>query len=157
MAERLVVLVCGPPCAGKTTYAQEHAQPGDRVIDMDDIARELGSGEQWDHDFDIVTEAQRLWRERVAAITPRTHIRAWIIRCAPSVRERRMLARTTAATRMELLIPDMDTLTARAMQRPNPDETLDSIARWFARYQPGRVHLVAPVEGLPSAIHSEDW
>jgi hypothetical protein len=30
-----IVLVAGPPCAGKTTYVRDHAQPGDTVLDQD--------------------------------------------------------------------------------------------------------------------------
>lgn len=36
-----VVVVIGPPAAGKTTYVQEHAKPSDLVVDMDAIARAL--------------------------------------------------------------------------------------------------------------------
>lgn len=38
-----VVALCGPPCAGKTTLARRLAEPGDVVLDFDDIARAMGS------------------------------------------------------------------------------------------------------------------
>lgn len=34
-----IVVVIGPPAAGKTTYVREHAKPADVVIDLDTIAR----------------------------------------------------------------------------------------------------------------------
>lgn len=37
-----VVLVSGPPCAGKTTYVDEHRGPDDVVIDFDALAHALG-------------------------------------------------------------------------------------------------------------------
>ncbi|MCB2007567.1 MAG: HNH endonuclease, partial [Rhodoferax sp.] len=36
-----VVVVCGPPGSGKSTYAQDHASPSDLVIDVDVIAARL--------------------------------------------------------------------------------------------------------------------
>jgi predicted kinase len=36
---RQVTLVYGPPCAGKSTFVQERALPGDVVLDFDVIAR----------------------------------------------------------------------------------------------------------------------
>ena len=37
-----IILVVGPPGAGKTTHAQTHAKPGDLIIDYDQIAEALG-------------------------------------------------------------------------------------------------------------------
>ena len=37
-----LIVITGPPCAGKTTYARQHAQPGDLIIDLDAIAHALG-------------------------------------------------------------------------------------------------------------------
>ncbi len=45
----MLTVVTGPPCSGKSTYAWEHAQPGDVVIDFDRIAQALGSGSPHDH------------------------------------------------------------------------------------------------------------
>ncbi len=37
-----VVVVCGPPACGKTHYINEHKQPGDVVLDIDDILQAQG-------------------------------------------------------------------------------------------------------------------
>lgn len=37
----MITVVTGPPCSGKTTYINEHCQPGDLIIDMDRIALAL--------------------------------------------------------------------------------------------------------------------
>lgn len=36
-----LTIVCGPPCAGKTTYVRERARAVDTVIDLDEIAVRL--------------------------------------------------------------------------------------------------------------------
>ena len=33
------VVVCGPPCSGKSTYVEERRQPGDIVFDFDQVMR----------------------------------------------------------------------------------------------------------------------
>lgn len=56
----MLYLVTGPPAAGKTTWVQRHAQPGDITIDYDTLAEALG-GEGHDHPSQVkaVTKAAR--------------------------------------------------------------------------------------------------
>jgi ABC-type cobalamin/Fe3+-siderophores transport system ATPase subunit len=42
-ADTHITLIVGPPGAGKSTYVQTHAQPGDLIIDYDKIAEALGA------------------------------------------------------------------------------------------------------------------
>lgn len=46
---RPVTVVAGPPCAGKTTYVQAQAAPGDLVVDYDALAAALGSPDSHAH------------------------------------------------------------------------------------------------------------
>lgn len=43
MAPTMITVVTGPPCAGKTTYVDEHRRPTDLVLDLDAIAHALGN------------------------------------------------------------------------------------------------------------------
>ena len=82
-----VMLVCGPPAAGKSTYVRDRAQPGDSVIDIDMIAREFG----YDRDRPPGATAMLLDERnaRLAALADASadHV-AWVIVGAPSVKLR---------------------------------------------------------------------
>lgn len=45
-----ITVVCGPPCAGKTTYVHDHATLGDLILDWDALAQALGSPVPHGHD-----------------------------------------------------------------------------------------------------------
>lgn len=45
-----ITLVHGPPGAGKSTYVQEHRQPGDLVVDYDLLGSALGSDSRAQHE-----------------------------------------------------------------------------------------------------------
>lgn len=109
---RRVVLVCGPPCAGKTTHVTEHAQPGDLILDADTIGE--------------IAMRQRL--DQVAAMT---HGTAWVIRCCPGPTQRDALAAQIAATETLLLYPDLAELLARARRRPHPQRHITAIRKWI--------------------------
>lgn len=59
--DKPLIVVCGPPAAGKTTWTRESAGPGDLILDQDDIALELTGAPLWS-----LTAAQRdrILRER---------------------------------------------------------------------------------------------
>jgi hypothetical protein len=154
---RMVTLVYGPPCAGKSTYVEQHAHLGDVVLDLDVIAREIGSRQQWGHAPHIVRQANRLWREQAMAIGRAEDIRAWVIRGAPGARERANVARLIRATDVTLLLPDEPTLLARAHRRPRVQHTLGAIADWR------RVHSSGGGLSQPRAVAAQrvdlhnDW
>ena len=108
-----VILVAGPPCAGKTTYVQQHAQPGDWILDQD----ELGQRKMADY----------LARIRTGVPSLAT---AWVIRCAPGQAARDQLAHELRAIEVVLLQPTLDELIHRAKARPNPAGTIKAIREW---------------------------
>lgn len=113
---RRVVLVTGPPCSGKTTYVQRHAQHGDLILDQDRIG----------------ARAMNRAITQVAAMRDGT---AWIIRCAPGPRARNLLAQQVGATERVHLIEPQPTLIVRATARPTTRRHIAAIADWFKREQ----------------------
>lgn len=110
---RRVILVCGPPCAGKTTWVAQHARPGDIILDQDVIG----------------AAAMRTALSRVTAMTAGT---AWVIRCAPGPTRRQALARRLGAD-VVLLDPGEAEATARAAHRPHPRRHISAVRDWYRR------------------------
>jgi predicted kinase len=89
----MVIIVTGPPCSGKTTYVTARRQPGDIVIDFDDIARALGSPGAHDHPRHIIEVTAAAWDAAVTrALSLHPGHRVWIIDTAPSPARRRRYA-----------------------------------------------------------------
>lgn len=109
---REVILVCGPPCAGKTTYVEQHAQPGDRVLDAD-VLGEHAMGRALDE------------------VASMTEGRAWVIRCCPGAGARGALAAQLQADRVVLLLPDTKELHARTKRRPKPGAAWMAVRQWL--------------------------
>ena len=129
MTDRHVVLVCGPPCSGKTTYVRERMQPGDLVVDYDDIARRLGSRRTHGHDYRFHKKVEAVIARALAALEQGKHDRAWVIRSLPNDADRQALARRIGAEVVVLDEPD-EVLLARARQRGNPAPTVAAIRQW---------------------------
>ena len=104
------ILIAGPPCAGKSTYAREHASPGALILDQDVIGR-------------------KAMNKHLAAIH-RTTGEVWIIREAPGELQRAALARRLGCDDVVLLCPDIETLHERAAARPNPAVVRRAIRNW---------------------------
>ncbi|BCJ45329.1 hypothetical protein GCM10010168_85980 [Actinoplanes ianthinogenes] len=106
---RRVVLVTGPPCAGKTTYVRTHAEPGDQVLDQD----VLGA---------------KAMRTALAQIHQH-HGTTWVIRCAPGPTARQQLVDQLGAEHVHLIAP-RDELIARATHRPDRRRHIAAIGKW---------------------------
>lgn len=114
---RLVVLLCGPAGAGKTTTAR---QSGLTVYDRDDP--------HW--------TSERQFTDALAALGRDPHARAVVIRTAPSSTARAKAAELCGATHTYLLLADPAELGRRIARRGRSDKaaTLASIGAWFDRH-----------------------
>jgi predicted kinase len=133
---RHVVLVTGPPCAGKTSYVRQHAQPGDLVLDRDAL------------------RGERQMRDGLHRVAEMRDGQAWVIRCLPDPAERAALAREIHADEVLVLLPPREQLSIRARARPYAAGEFAAIDRWLRRYRP--LPQDEPITGLwQMTDHSE--
>ena len=116
----MIVLVCGPPCGGKTTYARSVAADDGVVLDADVMGQAA---------FNRAVEHLR----RFGADRP-----TYVIRCLPGEVQRREFAAYVGATKTVLLNPGVDVLMARAKRRPNPRQQIQAVRNWLSRESASR-------------------
>lgn len=130
-----VVVVTGPPAAGKTTYVRDHAAPGDVVVDLDAIAAALCAippGDIHHYPDHIRSIAQRARRSAIAAayrlLAGPT---VWVIHTAPSDGQRALYLGHGAT--FVHLDPGADVVTQRAADLDRPASARAFIADYYGR------------------------
>lgn len=130
-----VTLVCGCPGSGKTTYVNERAQPGDVVIDLDQIKSQItGLPPHQYEDSDALTKRALIERNRVLQGLENTSApRCWFIAGAPT-RSERMHWREQLRCRVIVL----ETPLRMAVERIKADKTRRgkqrAMERWATRW-----------------------
>ena len=132
----MITLVCGPPCAGKTTYVAEHAGEHDLIVDYDAIAVALGSSRTHQHEWRYAKRAAAQCHALIDDIGAGAHPDAWVIRSTAGPTAQANLAERLSA-RLVLVLPDRATLHQRALERPDPPRAIGDIDRWLDEHAHG--------------------
>lgn len=124
-------VIVGPPCAGKSTYARAHAEPGEVVVDYDALAMALGAETSHGTSGDVRSAA---FEARDAVIefllTRGTTGDSWVIHTSPS--SEKVDRYESAGARFVLLDPGQDECLARAEAEERPSQVVDAIHDWYA-------------------------
>ena len=91
------IVIAGPPCSGKTTFAHQHALAGDQILDYDVVHAELTGLPLYVHDESQIARTVDLFGTRALGMR-----QGWIIRTAPTAAARRS-AREAANARSIVL------------------------------------------------------
>lgn len=104
-----LLVICGPPGAGKTSFVKSYARPGEMVLDLDVILAEVtrrplyspASVDEW-------TAAKKVRNQRLVALcsAPARWPRAWLIASAPKLTDRRYWRERGA--RVVMILPSLD-------------------------------------------------
>jgi 5-methylcytosine-specific restriction protein A len=158
-----VMLVCGPPAAGKSTYVKRHRGAFDIVIDLDSIAREHGYGRVRPPEATAVLLTDRNDRlAKLHGLPPK--VVAWVIIGAPSQKLRAWWSNLLGVRDGGLIVlnPGRDELRRRIMNDPDRVEVrqlhIKLVDQWLAREREnkaGRILRGCDVDGWPSdPLHS---
>lgn len=132
-----VIIVCGPPGAGKTTHVRENAAPGDTVIDFDDYLQAVG-GVVWDKTPTKVRAAFKLRDAAILGLNSQSRGTAWLTLTAPASAERSEWARQLVRTKIIMLAVDAETCKARIRAAPDRQHATDpmcaGVDRWWRIY-----------------------
>lgn len=123
-----ITVVYGPPCAGKTTLVSQRRSESDIVIDMDALARALGSPRGHDHDrihWQAAAEARDALIVRYMS-KPGWAERVWVIQT-----QRPDPARWTDRTTYVPVPTDRDTCHDRARRAGREPSVHEAIDRWW--------------------------
>ena len=134
-----VVIVCGPPGSGKSTYVRQNAGPNDLRIDLDEIRSQLAKvplhSPAPEFTAAALDERNRILRSLASDYE---HECAWFIISAPSADERSAWREKLGASRVVLLDVPLAECRRRIWldpERVGQQQRMEDLARkWWQRY-----------------------
>jgi len=135
-----LTIVCGPPCAGKSRWVDEHATARDLVIDLDRIGAEMFGTDLHEWPQDRINEVGHERNRRLQWLSgPRASkwSAAWFIVSEPRPEWRAWWDVTVRPKEIVVIATGADVCKARADQyRRDAARVSDAIDAWWRSYAP---------------------
>lgn len=118
-------VICGAPCAGKTTYVEQNAKDGDLIIDADRIASAFGgaSHQAKGEPFEVALKARQTAIDHALKSEGET----WLIDTSPSAENLSIYKQFGA----DVVVLDTPKETCLERAKMRPDGTTQAIEKWF--------------------------
>lgn len=128
-----LIVVTGPPAAGKTTYVAERAKPGDIRIDLDHIANTLAGVDvdNHEHEAHILTVAKAA-RQAAIDTAIKQDCDVWLIHTNPSSKQLNDYQAQGAI--IHTIDPGKDVVMKRC-KAERPKGSLFAAAKWYDQHQ----------------------
>lgn len=139
-SERMVYLVYGAPLSGKSTWVSDVQEPGDLVVDMDNIWQCVSGCERYVKPGRLNAVAFALYRQLMDCVRMRVGkwMRAYIIGGYPLTSERERLCRNLGAR--EIFIDMPEEVCRERLENCGDGRDLEKwneyITQWFEKYIP---------------------
>ena len=129
-----LVMLCGPPAGGKSTYLMNNCSPGDAVICLDSIMQELTGLSEHDTRPERLHDALRIRNEMLRALSTRRGS-SWFIVSSPNPRDRLSWRLMLKPSEMIVLAPHLPILARRIKgdpsRRPFVERMIGAAERWW--------------------------
>jgi len=134
-----VIVICGSPGCGKTTYVKRHAKPGDLILDRDAIWQALTGQPYYYSPEALAPFVAAAWDGILVRLEqPSSIYRAWIVVGAPRPEQRQELADRLGA---KIILIDAhkqecyDHIGRDARRSQNAGAWQEIVNRWFKNYE----------------------
>lgn len=136
-----LTVVTGPPAAGKTTYVNTHARPGDIVIDYDRLAEALTTPGASTHEHGRLLK-RVAYKARHAAIQEALlladRVDVWVIHTNP--KPEAIASYQDVNATIIPIDPGRDVVLARIADQ-RPDDAADTAEQWYRTHDDSSVHV----------------